>query len=269
MSRYYRSQIEIESGYTSRTIAFASATGITDITILGALNTFDLGLISNGLDSKMKAVYPFVGGTSSTHKYNFFDPRDLDVAFRLSFYGGWVHSSNGGLPNGVNTYADTFFNQTTNFNSNSNASIGCYLRTNNSLPGADMGAGDSGNSKNGMLIYASFNGTYYGCAMGDTFIAPAPSNTDSRGFYVVNRNSNVQSLHKRGDVTINNYETEVAGTIINENIWVGGGTLDPNNYGYSWKQTAFNFIGDSLTQAQIDTLYNLVQTMQTTLGRQI
>jgi len=114
MSRYYRSFLE-ESGavYTARTTAFATATAITDTTILNALNTFDLGLISNGLDTKMKAVYPFVGGTSTTHQYNFFDPRNLDVAFRLQFYGGWTHNSNG-VTGSTNAYADTYLNPTIN-----------------------------------------------------------------------------------------------------------------------------------------------------------
>ena len=94
--------------YTARTTAFATATAITDTTILNALNTFDLGLISNGVDTKMKAVYPFVGGTSTTHKYNFMDARDLDAAFRLQFSGGWVHSANGALPNGTNALANTY-----------------------------------------------------------------------------------------------------------------------------------------------------------------
>ena len=66
----------VVSSYTARTTAFATATGITDATILGALNTFDLGLISNSLDTKMKAVYPFLGGTASTHKYNFMNAVD-------------------------------------------------------------------------------------------------------------------------------------------------------------------------------------------------
>jgi hypothetical protein len=95
------------SSYTARTTAFIAATGITDTTIINALNTMDLSLISNGLDTKMKALYPFVGGTASTHKYNFMDARDLNAAFRLTFNGGWTHSSTGALPNGTNAVSYT------------------------------------------------------------------------------------------------------------------------------------------------------------------
>ena len=77
-------------GYTARTTAFLAATGITDTTIANALNAMDLALIAAGLDTKMYALYPIVGGTATTHKYNFMNPADTDAAFRLTFSGGWL-----------------------------------------------------------------------------------------------------------------------------------------------------------------------------------
>ena len=247
--------------------AFVTNAGIVDQVEANAINNLVIGLKADSLWTKMKAIYPFVGGTASTHKFNLKNPLDTNAAFRLVFSGGWTHSSTGATPNGTNAYADTYFNQTTNFTSTSNASIGCYLRTNNATTGADMGAGDTGSSRQGMLIFSSFSGTYYGCAMGDTFIAPAPTNTDSRGFYSVVRNSGIQSLHKRGNITLNVSETEAVGTITNENIWVGGGTS--GGYNYSSRETAFNFIGDALTQTEIDNYYSRVQTFQTSLNRNV
>ena len=247
--------------------AFITAAVITDVTQQNAINTLVVDLKGYSIWTKMKAIYPIVGGTAAQHKFNLKDPRDLDAAFRLQFLGGWTHSSTGALPNGIDGYADTFFNQTTNFTSTSNASIGVYLRTNNTSTGADMGAGNSATANNGMLIYSSFSLVYYGCAMGNTHIAPAPSNADSRGFYSVVRNAGVQSLHKRGNITLNVSETEAVGTITNETIWVGGGTS--GGYNFSSRETAFNFIGDALTQTEINNFYTAVQAFQTTLGRQV
>ncbi len=247
--------------------AFITAAAITDPTQQSAINQLVVDLKGYNVWSKMKALYPFVGGTASQHKFNLKDPRDLDVAFRLVFSGGWTHSSTGATPNGTNAYADTYFNQTTNFTSTSNASIGCYLRTNNTTTGADMGAGDTGSARQGMLIYSSFTGVYYGCAMGDTFISPAPNNADSKGFYSVVRNSGVQSLHKRGNITLNVSETEAVGSVTNETIWVGGGTS--GGYNFSSRETAFNFIGDALTQTEINNLYTAVQAFQTALSRNV
>ena len=86
--------------------AFLTATGITNPTISGAVCTLVTSLKSANLWTKLNAIYPMVGGTATTCKFNLKNPADTNAAFRLNFVGGWVFSSNGALPNGVNTYAD-------------------------------------------------------------------------------------------------------------------------------------------------------------------
>ena len=81
--------------------AFITATGITDATQITAVNNLVLGLKGNNIWTKMKAIYPMVGGTATTHKFNLKNPLDTDAAFRLVFSGGWTHSANGALPNGT------------------------------------------------------------------------------------------------------------------------------------------------------------------------
>ncbi len=85
-------------GYDTNAQAFITAAGITDAGQKSAVNTLVLSLKSGNIWSKMKAVYPFVGGTATSHKFNLIDPRDLNAAFRLSFVNGWTHSSTGVLP---------------------------------------------------------------------------------------------------------------------------------------------------------------------------
>ena len=72
-----------------------------------AINTLVLNLKSNGIWSGLTAFYPFVGTTASQQKYNLIDPQDTNAAFRLTFYGGWTHSSSGLIGNGTDTWADT------------------------------------------------------------------------------------------------------------------------------------------------------------------
>ena len=57
-------------------IAFIKATGITDGTEFSAINYLVLDLKNKGLWTKINTLYPFVGGTATTHKYNLKDPRD-------------------------------------------------------------------------------------------------------------------------------------------------------------------------------------------------
>jgi hypothetical protein len=101
--------------------AFITAAAITDPTQQTAIDNLVIGLKADGLWTNMQAIYPLVGGTASSHKWNLKDPRDLDAAYRLAFFGGWTHNSNGITGNGANTYADTFYNSPNSF--------GTYIRT--------------------------------------------------------------------------------------------------------------------------------------------
>jgi len=109
--------------------AFLTATGITDPTISGAVCTLVTSMKANGTWAKCSAIYPMVGGTATTHKFNLKNPADTNAAFRLSFVGGWTHSANGALPNGTNAYADTFLIPSVSLSLNSiHGSV--YSRTN-------------------------------------------------------------------------------------------------------------------------------------------
>jgi hypothetical protein len=88
---------------------FITATGITDATQQGAIRTLVTDLKDADLWNKLQAIYPFVGGTATTHKFNLRNAQDSNGAFRLIFTGGWTHAATGVLPNGTNAYADTSF----------------------------------------------------------------------------------------------------------------------------------------------------------------
>ena len=99
--------------------AFITAAAIADPTQQAAINTLVVDLKGYSIWTKMQALYPMVGGTASTHKFNLKNPLDTDAAFRLVFSGGWTHSANGALPNGTNAYADTFITPSTSLSLNS------------------------------------------------------------------------------------------------------------------------------------------------------
>jgi hypothetical protein len=93
---------------------FVEAADITDLTQQSAINTLVVGLKSNNLWNKMQALYPFVGGTAASHKFNLLNPNNSNSAFRLLFYGDVTHS-NLGVSASAAGYADTLFIPTTNF----------------------------------------------------------------------------------------------------------------------------------------------------------
>jgi hypothetical protein len=109
--------------------AFIDAAGITGTTQQSAINTLVISLKANNIWTKCDALYPFVGGSATTHMYNLKNPANTNAAYRLNFVGGWTHNLSGATPNGTNAYADTFYNMSTQTNEN-NAFFGVYSRTN-------------------------------------------------------------------------------------------------------------------------------------------
>jgi hypothetical protein len=95
------------ASFDADALSFITAASITDNTQKTAINTLVTDLKTYNIWTKMKALYPFVGGSAFSHKFNLKDPRDDNGAFRLLFVNGWTHSSTGALPNGTDAYADT------------------------------------------------------------------------------------------------------------------------------------------------------------------
>jgi hypothetical protein len=242
--------------------AFLTATGITDATITTAINTLVKGLKSNGLWTKMKAVYPFVGGTAFTHKFNLKDPRDLNAAFRLEFFGGWTHTSNGAQPNGTTGRADTFFTPSTNL-SFSSAHFSKYNRNNDTV--SDKIDGVISNFSPSRIFHMNYS--FANGAIGDSVFASYVADTTTGLFITSRMASNLLKVFRRGiQVASNTSQITVIPTI---NFFLGC----RNNRGsfefFNSYESAFASLGDGLSDSESLTLSNLVQAFQTTLGRQV
>jgi len=239
--------------------AFITAAGITDTTQKSAINTLVTNLKTYGIWTKMKALYPMVGGTSTTHKFNLKDPRDLDAAFRLQFNGGWTHSANGALPNGTNTYANTFLSPSTSLGLNS-THISYYSRTNSNGAEIEMGV-----ELFSLFIEARTSGISYYRINGSSLIQH--NDTDSRAFYIGNRRaSNVLNAFKNG---VKQVESTGGPNSLSANpVYIGALGAGSGAY-FTTKQCAFASIGDGLTDTEAANFYTAVQAFQTTLGRSI
>jgi hypothetical protein len=246
--------------------AFITAANITNTTQQNAINTLVTQLKTYGIWTKLKAVYPFIGGTASSHKFNLKDPRDLDAAYRLTFSGGWTHSSNGALPNGTTGYADTKYNPNISGQLNS-AHISYYSRTNTSGSNAiDMGALSAapGNYHHMHIRYTG--DLMFGLLNASS--AVSVSNNISQGLFISSRiNSANVSLYRNngniGNISLN------SSTRPSNNIYIGAGNITNLPQQYSLKESAFASIGDGLTDTEAANFYTAVQAYQTTLGRQV
>lgn len=245
-------------------VAFLAAAGITDPTITSAICTLVTTMKADGTWAKMNAIYPFVGGTATTHKFNLKNPLDTNAAFRLTFSGGWVHSSLGALPNGSNSFANTFFNPSLNGTQNSHH-LSYYSRTNSNLTEVEVG---SFLSNNGSLIeIRTANISYFRINNGTGTITFA--DTDSRAFYIANRTaSNLINAWRNSTKSVQS-TTLLSTALINLNHYIGAFNNSGTATFFSRKQCAFASIGSGLTDGEAVALYNSVQAFNTTLSRQV
>ena len=247
-------------------LAFLNAAGITDSTQMSAINTLVIGLKSANIWTKMKAIYPFIGGTASTHKWNLKDPRDLDAAFRLFFYGGGTHSSTGYQPNGSNAYASTFLIPSSNYPTTWDVSIGFYSRTNNAAIANDIGVYQSATQALAIQTRWTDNKIYSQSFRDSSPYNIVVTNTDSSGLFVLTRTSTTLLKQFRNTTLLGSNTTAIGGTIPTNAI-----VLSNNSQSGAWssRELAFAFIGNGLTDTDVSNLYALVQAYQTSLSRQI
>lgn len=241
--------------------AFITATGITG-TNATAINTLVTDLKSANIWTKMKCVYPLVGGSATSHKFNLLNPVDSNGAYRLVFAGGLTHSSSGILGGGVNGIADTFLNPTIDL-----TQFDCHVSANiytNTFSGTSKVHLYSDNSSTPMGLAATTS-TLERSSMGSSTLSATVTASTHRGFWATSRSSSgtngVNYLLANG--TINKYTA--AGNFASANIKLFGsvtGAAGYSNFGYS-----FFTIGNALTDAESLALKTIVANFQTTLGR--
>jgi hypothetical protein len=262
--------------------AFITAAGITDPTQQNAINNLVIGLKADNLWTEMNAIYPFVGGTATQHKYNLKDPRDLNAAYRLTFGGGWVHNQNGATGNGINTYADT------NYNGFTYGQLGVYNRGGSAVFGTQYNYQNVPEEDYPLYgapqIYSVINSnsgySYFTNTGPQNFGLEFQGRVNSSGTHLnlgllsLSGNASQTILYRNGvvNVTAAPYSAPNGAP----NIWLGGCNVEfsgwsyfPDQRIYGDSQLAFGFIASVLTGTQNTNLYNRVQTFQTTLGRQV
>jgi len=244
--------------------AFIKAAGITDSTQQTAIKTLVNDLNGYGLWSKMKAIYPMVGGNATAHSYNL---KDI-TKFQIAFSGGWTHSSTGALPNGSNAYADTKLNDSLLTPNSSHLSY--YSRINGNLAGYDIGLYSATLGKGIWLTLRDNSnrfagGIFQSGSSGEVTV----TNLDSKGFYIGCKNgSTLTTFYKNGSSVVSSTKTDT--TASNYNLFLASLNNDGvPGYGYSNKECAFSTIGDGLTDTDASNLYTIIQNYQTILNRQV
>jgi hypothetical protein len=261
----FRGAVAPVSTYDPDAQAFITATGISggDAT---TLNELVLDLKGANIWTKFNALYPIIGTTATQHKFNLKNPLDTNAAFRLSFVGGWTHSSTGATPNGTNAYADSFFNQNTVGQNVNSTHLSYYSRTNSSGNYWEIGAVNLSPDRFYTIGFNYAGITYYS---NNQSVFPTTTGQIPIGLFLTSRTTSTSTkLYKNGAILAT--DTNLPSSAINLNVWVGA--RNSNLVGgrvYSNRQCAFASIGSGLTDVESQLFYQIVEKYQVALGRSI
>lgn len=242
--------------------AFINAAGITDATQKTAINQLVLDLKTYSLWTKMKAVYPIVGGTATTHKYNLINPADTDAAFRLTFSGTWTHSSTG-MASSSGAYANTHLVPNTVLSAVTDQHMSYYSETSNTGL-YDMGAGSTNSPNLNLYIKFVSNSNFYGELSGVAY--SIGSAVSGLGLGVVSSTSSNIKVYFN---TTSNSFAAATGSKATDSIFIGASNSGGSASYATDRTCAFASIGDGLNSTEAGNLYTAVQAYQTTLGRQV
>lgn len=208
---------------------------------------------------KVYAVYPYIGGNAASHAV------DLFGGNTLTWVGVVTHNANGITGDGSTGRGEMDKNINEIILDNL-YSHGAYVRTNSAANIYDYGCA-SGSGSAMVIQSRNVSGNANGWASLVTVFTAAVVAT-STGFYVVTRPNLTTNVAYKTGVSIASV-TGTAGAIAAAEFNVCAyWSKSASTYYYSNRNLAFNFIAGPVATSQV-TLYNLVQALQTHLGRQV
>lgn len=260
-------------GIDTDALAFITNANITDNTQQNAINTLVMDLKSANIWTKMKAIYPMVGGTAATHRFNLKSPGTSNSDFYLDFFGGWTHSSNGALPNGTTAYANTKLVVRDSIPSANFNHLSYYSRTAAGAASEYTMATYDGSRFIGMIIARnSGQQGFFSNVAGATYYGATDNSVlTGLGFAIGTQQGTNVKFYKNSSLIVSNTSLSPGlDTPITYPIFL----CTYNNSGspasaYSNKQCAFASIGDGLSDAEVLALNTVVQAFNTTLGRNV
>jgi hypothetical protein len=253
---------------TAYLAAVVSTGGTVSETITTAVNTLFTSLKSNGLYTKIYALYPFVGSTTASCAIE----AKGTTSYNLSYYGPGASASANGLSGNGNTIAELSFTPSSIFASADSIHISYYSRTsrsgNSSFSIGTAGLDPTSGALRRLQLNILYDSNTY-LAIGNISNLIAYSDSGTTGFYIGSRTAvNSLKLYKNGSMVSQNTNSNTNELNSSTNIdFFGTNAGSPAEFDNL--QSAFISLGSGLTDGEASTYYTIVQTFQTSLGRQV
>lgn len=245
-----------------RAVVDGGGTGITS-TVSAATITLFTSLVSNGLWDKMIAFYPMLGGNSSGCKFNGKNPVDTDGGYRLVFNGGWTFNSSGSTSNGSNAFANTFLTASTITPLNSQH-MSIYLGSNVAPAAGKTYAGVASSVPHYFVIGQDGTPRYF-YGVGDNGILTSLTPNTQGNITISSSGSTNSALYKNGAFIFNGSNSNA--NTIPFSIYLGAMNNAGTAIQFYNNEFRFATMGGGLSTPEVSTLSTIINTFQTTIGR--
>jgi hypothetical protein len=243
--------------------AVVTAGGTVTSPMSAATNNMFLALKSNGLYTKIDAMYPVLGGTAGSHKFNAINPIDTNGAYRLTFTAGWTHNASG-MTNSGTAYADTHYDASLVVSGVADQHISIYTTTQSSRGTQDIGSTDTTAGVIEVGIYTSFGGNSFipnVKSAGSGYVSYSQPTQAGIGYFIATSNGTNVLGTKNGVLEVNGVQTPA---FTDKSHWVGNSN---GNQSVGSTSLIFATFGRQLTSSQMTTLSSIINAFQTSLGR--
>jgi hypothetical protein len=246
--------------------AVVAAGGAVSSPMSAATNNMFLALKSNGLYTRIDAMYPVLGGTAASHKFNAINPLDTDAAFRLTFNGVWTHNASGMINNGgPGTYAETYYDASLVVPTAADQSVSIYTTTLSNKGVQDIGSTNTTAGTIEVGIYTSFSSVQFISNVKSAASSYRSYNQPSAagiGYFIATSTGTDVLGTKDGVLVVNNTQipdfTNKTHYIGNSNGNLGIG--NPSNI-------IFAHFGRQFSSGEMTTLSSIINAFQTAVGR--
>lgn len=227
-----------------------------------AIDDFVVGLKTNSLWTKIIDAGMFIGGTASTHAETLKGVNDI------TWNGTLTHASTGSVSNGTDGYGNTNINANTALTLN-NSHVAFYSRTNNNTGVGDIGASSATTSR--VQIFPRSATNYISDHNSNSAgVRITAANSESTGFYISTRISATDHRAiKNGSQLGTTSTTTNNGTFPNLTITIMGVNNSGTVSTFSTREMCYWSVGEGLTTSEASTYSTLVNTLQTSLSRNI
>jgi hypothetical protein len=254
LGRVYEQPFDPDAAAYLNEVLVSGGTGITT-TYSAATNTLFTKLKSDGIYTKLDALYPLIGGVANSHAINAVNPG----TFTMQWSGGITHNANGATGNGVNGIGNTQWVQNVQ-TTTGNTTLGFYM-TLSGNQAFDLGRQVAG----GFLGMNNYNAATNFRAAINAGLGNFQTNMSGQtGFYGLTRNNGTQVSYispNNAGTTGANTETASLATSAVQVMTLGGfGSFSTKTYGTF-------VIGKGLTLLELQNLRTAINTFNNTIGR--